>query len=650
MPKKVNKDNKPGLQNHNEVKDENPAPRGFSLLNYRVQAAILILIGFVFYCNTFSHEAAFDDRMAITDNEYVQQGVAGIPDILTKDAYQSYLEHKNGSNQLAGGRYRPLSLITFAIEQQLMGVDHGNETTNDKEVRIAKEMSIRHIINVWLYILSLIVLLYFLRTVVFPGQPLIAFLATLIFAIHPIHTEVVANVKSRDEILSVLFISLTFIKSFRYKETKKTGDLAMALLCFFLALHSKEYAATLIVLLPLAFYLFGKEPVSASVKATLLYLIPFALYLVLRLNAISAPAEGAENDVMNNPYLYATGMQRIATEIMILLNYLQLLIFPNVLSADYSYNQIPYTHFANPIVWLSLAVHLGLVAVMVLLFKKRHFLCFAIAFYLTNLLLVSNILFNIGAPMGERLIYHSSIGFTVAVAWLLYKGFGKLNIATISKYGLAGFMVILIVVSGFKTIERNKDWKNDATLFLTDVKKVPNSVLVNNNAAAACMNYAKQNIKDIPVRNEWFVKAIKYYDKAIAIYPKHILAHLNRGLCFFNMGMPERALPDWDTVRKYEPGHENIEKYLSIAGNYFFNQGMIYNKENKIDAAIIQFSKSVEANPKLPGPWYELGNAYYAAGKYDEADLALKKALQIAPDYPDAKKLYDRLKATNGVK
>ena len=236
---------------------------------FRFQALLLGAIAFLFYCNTFSHEYAFDDTMAIFDNEYVQQGVGGMHDILTRDAYQSYLEQKNGSNQLAGGRYRPLSLLTFALEQQFMGTNHEQETGNQKEQRIAEEMHVRHVINVLLYMLSVVVLLYFFRQVIFPAYPLAAFVAALLFTIHPLHTEVIANVKSRDEILSVLFITLTFILAFRYKRTHHIKDIILATVCFFLALLSKEYGITLIVLLPLSFYLFDKDSLPKSIRASL---------------------------------------------------------------------------------------------------------------------------------------------------------------------------------------------------------------------------------------------------------------------------------------------------------------------------------------------------------------------------------------------
>ncbi|MCD6012990.1 MAG: bacteriophage receptor, outer rane subunit [Flavipsychrobacter sp.] len=637
----------PALPNSTEAAKPANSISQFSLQHFRVQVFVLILIGFIFYVNTFSHEAAFDDRMAITANEYVQHGVAGIPDILTKDAFESYLEKKNGSNQLAGGRYRPLSLISFAIEQQMMGIPSDNESANEKEVRIAAEMHSRHVVNVLLYIISLIALLYLLRNIVLADFPMAAFIATLIFAIHPVHTEVVANVKSRDEILSVLFITLTFVKAYRYKETKRMRDILLACLCFFLALLSKEYAVTLIALLPLFFYLFKNEPLGFSIKTTLPYLIPFGLYLLFRFNAVTGPAEGAESNIMNNPYLYATIEQKFATQILVLLEYLKLLVFPNVLAADYSYAQIPYTDFSNPAVYLSMAVYAALIVAMVALLQKRNVLGFAIAIYLFNLLLVSNLFFNIGAPMGERLIYHSSVGFAIAAGYLLYKGFGQLNIARISKTGLAGFMILLIAVSAFKTIERNEDWKNDRTLFLADVVKVPNSALVNNNAAAACMIYAKANAASVQVRNDWFQKAIKYFDKAIAINPKHMLSYVNRGLCYYNMGKPEKALQDWDTVRKHEPDHENIRKYLHIAGQYFYAKGMKYRETSKNDSAIYAFNKSIEAVSEAPEVWYALAAAYYSMGNRDEAKKALQPILILDPNNADAHKFLNEIENKN---
>ena len=569
--------------------------RSFSLLGFRVQAIILALTALIFYANTFSNENAFDDRMAITANEYVHKGTAGIADILTHDTYQSYLEQRNGGNQLAGGRYRPLSIITFALEQQFMGTVDDIPASKKDDV-VAQQMHARHVVNVLLYMLSAIALLYFFRQVIFKDEPLAAFISAFIFVILPVHSEVVANVKGRDEILSVLFICLTFIGSFKYLRSKKTTDLLLALSCYFLALLSKEYGALLILLLPVAFYTFRKDTLADSVKQAMPYLVPLGLYLAMRMAAVSGPADGADSNIMNNPYLYASGAQKLATELWVMLRYIGLLFVPHPLIADYSFRQIPYTNFSNPLVWLSAILHISMVAAIPVLLKRRHILGFAICIYLLNLLLISNLFFNIGAPMGERLVYHASIGFAMAAGYFLYRGLKTKPISAQATI-LTAFCLIVALPAAYITMTRNREWKNDTTLFLADVKKAPNSALVNNNAAAACMGLAKINVRDAAARNDWFRKAVTYFDQALIINPKYTLARINRGLCYFNMQNPDKAYPDWDTVRTTAPTQPNLDQYLSVLSKYYLGEATKYAKSGKPDLALSMLQKSLAANP-----------------------------------------------------
>src|SRR3569833_2945034 len=99
-----------------------------------------------------------------------------------------------------------------------------------------------HFFQVFWFAVSLVILLWFLRECIFRGNTDIAFLAAFLFAIHPIHTEVIANVKSRDEIFSLMFICLTIIFYFRFDDTRTIKNLIWAGIFFFLALLSKEYA------------------------------------------------------------------------------------------------------------------------------------------------------------------------------------------------------------------------------------------------------------------------------------------------------------------------------------------------------------------------------------------------------------------------
>lgn len=106
----------------------------YSLHDFKVQAMLLGVLAFIFYFNSFFNEFAHDDGIVIVKNEYVQEGFTGIPKIMTRDAYDSYYRQLNTSNQLSGGRYRPLSIVTFAIEQQFLGT-----ISEDKVDSVLKE-------------------------------------------------------------------------------------------------------------------------------------------------------------------------------------------------------------------------------------------------------------------------------------------------------------------------------------------------------------------------------------------------------------------------------------------------------------------------------------------------------------------------------
>ncbi|MBC7555303.1 MAG: tetratricopeptide repeat protein [Taibaiella sp.] len=611
---------------------------GLSIFSFKVQAAIVALLGFVFYFNTFSNEFALDDRPIIVTNEFVNQGFAGIPKILTSDAFASYLNQQNSGNALAGGRYRPLSIVTFAIEQQFLGLPAPVEAaTNPKEpksnfvtpeaaAKIVRDMHVRHVVNVLLYIFSVIVLLYFLRTIIFPGNYIIPFLAAVLFVIHPIHTEVVANVKSRDEIMSLLFICLTFIYAFRYYDGRKRPDLTKSLVCYFAALLSKEYGLAMVLLLPFSVYVFRKETIHKSLSFVLPYLIPLVLYGLMRISSVGHGTSDAPDDIMNIPYLYASASEKIASIISVLFDYFRLLVFPHPLSSDYSFNQIPYSDFSSPVFWISLLFYSGLVGALVYFIKRRHVMAFAIAFYLFNLALVGNILVDIGAPMGERLVYHSSVGFVIALAYLLYQLFSAIKPAKIGMALLALLAGGIIVCSGFKTISRNADWKNDRVLFLHDVTISPKSVLILSNAGSASLEYAEEE-KDPQKKDKYFKDAIGFLQRAIAINPKFANGYQNMGVAYYKTGFTDRAVECWDSTKKYNPSHPLLPYVLSIASNYYYMEGIKHGKANEHAAAILSFQKAVHVNLTDGDIWYNLGYAHMLNKHYTEAAAAFERAL-----------------------
>jgi tetratricopeptide (TPR) repeat protein len=392
--------------------------------------------------------------------------------------------------------------------------------------------------------------------------------------------------------------------------------------------------------------------------------------LLKRYQAIPPVVESASKEVLNNPYLYAVGPQKLATEIASSLSYLRMLVFPNPLSADYSYAQIPYKDFSHPLVWLSIAVHGALLVIMVLFFPRRQALpsvpsaaakpaltadgrgiiCFAIAFYFAHLLLICNIIFDIGATLGERLIYHSSVGFAIAVAWLLYHGALKVKPVAVGQKALAGLLTIVILLSGYQTMSRNADWKNDSTLFTHDLKVVPNSVLVNANVAASYITLA-DFASDPVTKQKYLTDAVAILDHTLSIHKGFVAAYLNRGIAWYKLGNIDKCAENINMVRKLYPTYPTLPGMYKLISDYYLKTGWeLYGKNGRYPEAIEVYKRGLQVDSTSVDLWYNMGGAYYTNKQYPEAIQCFKTALKYQPNNPQAQNgLNAAMSVMNGI-
>jgi tetratricopeptide (TPR) repeat protein len=597
---------------------------------FNTKLIILAVLSFIIYANTLGNQYCLDDGIVIEKNMYVQQGFAGIGKIMTTDAYDSYYKEMNAGQQLSGGRYRPLSEVIFAIEHTIFG-----ESANNS---IAFQ---RHLFSVVCYMLAVLAIFYFLSKYLLKkfryGEDM-AFFATLLFAVHPIHTEVVANVKSLDEILSMLFICLTFIFSLRYIDSKKILDLIIGLISFFLSLLAKEYAVTLAVLIPMLFYLLRNKNLEGVFAASWPYFIVFAVYLVLRHRAVGFNGHVETPEILDNPYLLATHTQKIATEIFVLGKYLWLLIVPYPLICDYSYAVIPYQNFLSLPVILTILLYIAAIIWGIGLLVKRNVLAFPIFFYLFCLVLVSNLIMDIGATMGERLIFHSSLGFTILVSYGVFTLIKKWT-PDKKRVLVFGLSTILVIGFGYETMARNMDWKNDRTLFTHDVILAPNSTMLNGNAGARFIDMA-QHATDSATRVHKLDTAIIYLRKSIALHKRtaYVSSYLNLGDAYCAMQMPDSADYYWQIVKIAYPHYPNLQEYFGIVVKLYLAQAGRYGARHDYPAATQAIYKGIRVEPDNAELWYNLGGAYFTWGKYDSAYYAWNVTLQINPNYTEAKK------------
>ena len=639
------------------------------LKSLKVQIASVAILCFVLNYNTLSNEYALDDGIIIHQNLNVQAGVKGIGKILTTDAFQGYLDMVNSQSPLSGGRYRPLSIVTFALEQSFFGETHGLEyrehqkkladleTNGGSEKDIKTEMnvlqeiktkiekttlsiaSIRHAFQLFYFMISMLVLLYFLRKHIFSQNSILALITVLLFVTHPVHTEVIANIKSRDEILSFLFVILTLHFSFNYIQNKTQRNLLLLTISFILALLSKEYAMILPILIVIGWYTIAHKEKKEIMNTGLFCLVSIAvLFMYIRFTYFSnANTVNKITDVLNDPYLYASPVEKLASKVAIVLEYLRVLFFPKDLSSDYSYSHFEYIKFGNWKFIVSLLLYIGMGFGFYYSLKKRLKIAFPIAIFLGFFFLVNNLLFNIGATMGERLVYHSSFGLCLLIVMYGDSIYQKVTASnSIKQIAIVLLLLPVLTLFSFKTIERNKEWKSDATLFLADVKTVPNSALANSNAGTNIYNtifkkyYDKKNHTDAETKefeNQLKI-AIRYFDKALSIHENYVVAYMNRGLCYYYLKDKKSAGTDWSRAAELFNGPNNFLKQNSYI---YLQDGIFYGSKKQYKEALESLVIASKMNPNEATIFQNLGGSYYMTGQFKLSAAAFGRALTINP-------------------
>ncbi|MDR2801596.1 MAG: glycosyltransferase family 39 protein, partial [Prevotellaceae bacterium] len=242
-----------------------------------VYGLILALV-FAFYGNTLFNHYALDDTMVITQNEYVKRGLSNIPKILKYDTFKG--RYGDVAINLPGGRYRPLSVVSLALEYELFTdsetkqiiQDKLDKGQNDDDAALLVETPlpyVNHFVNILLYAITAVVLLFIMLRL-FPLESTtgwralfnVPVLTVIFFVAHPVHSEVVANIKGRDEIMTLLGALCALYFTLRWLDTNKLKHLVYASLAFLLGLFSKENAITFLVVIPITMYLI--RPCSAK--------------------------------------------------------------------------------------------------------------------------------------------------------------------------------------------------------------------------------------------------------------------------------------------------------------------------------------------------------------------------------------------------
>lgn len=621
--------------------------------NTRLHQVIILLLVALFYCDTLSLNYALDDRMVIMESKpVIEGGWSGIKSIFTEDTFSGYFGTEK--SLVAGGRYRPISQFTFLVEFQLFG-QHVKEQigdvsdfanlhnyTHEQYFADSHLPLVSHLFNI-LYFALLCLLVYQVMRKVFArytGEKWyqsLAFLAALLFAIHPIHTEAVANVKGRDEIFAMLGAMAALWCCLKYVDKHQWWYLLISFVAMLFGIFSKENAITFLAVVPLTLF-FYEQPnkKSADYAWTILpLLVASAIFIYVRYRVLgSFMPEDHTRNVLNNPFVNAQKINEIATVLLTWGIYFKLLVFPHPLTHDYYPWQLQVITPANPIVWVVLVASVCLLVYALMNLKKKTVLAYGILFFVITFSITSNLLFNVGTFMNERFVFIPSLGFTLIIAFGCYKMMTSKS-AVMQKSTLAALLVVTLLC-GAKTISRNLTWKDDFTLFLTDVNVSSNSIKCNISAGGSELQLWKRHHKERDKK-----MAYQYLGRALELDHNALNAYILLGELYFLDDRIEESCRAYTAAAQIDPLNKMVADNLAVAQNRLhasqFDKVDELLSQGRVEEALAFVNQKLQENPDDLVAMNVKGNVIGRGfHRYDEAIAIYKHILDIDPKFSSA--------------
>lgn len=551
--------------------------------------AIPVLLSLAVYANSLSNGFVYDDYATIIDNKHIGNLLKSLPSLFDR----SYFNIASGE-----ASYRPVATLSYYL---IYAVGELNATWY-------------HLFSVLLHAFN-VMLAYILAHKVIKNR-YSAMIAGLLFACHPALTEAVDAISYNEDLLTAAFFLLSVICYAGINTAAvKSGIPAfvLSLVCFLLALLSKEMAITL----PAVLFIYDQSIRDGGSRSLSLksiwrifkgriyfysgYLAVSFFYLYLRFVAFYNPGESIKP-------LYGSLIERIVYLPAHLFNFIKLAVFPAEPNADYV--------FAYPDGFFEISNLSGLFVVLALItaspvvYKKSKPIFFGIWWFLITLSPVYNLipLFN---PLADRYLYIPILGFCMAAAVVLNEVVkSKLNRPGLSITVTVILVICIVGLYSTVTIARNRDWKDGLTLWSKTVKSSPGS-----SVARGSLGHAYQQLGRLE-------EAIEQYKRAVAINPDDFKAHYNLGVVYAQQGHFDKAIQRYQRSIRANPAYPNAR----------FNLGVIYQNQGEIDQAINQFREVARLDPTDFQARNNLGVAYARQGELEKAVAEWEKVLELNPD------------------
>lgn len=505
------------------------------------------IIAVLVYANSLGNGFVTDDPGVILDNPVLQGSPLAVLNAMDTLSDTQLLPF-----------YRPFTYLTFAFEGRLHGFDP----------------LFMHLLNVLLHAFNVFLVYWLARSLFDDHRP--AILASMLFAVHPIHAESVNFLAGgRNTMLACLFVLLTYHAHQRSIERKNVYYALLGAGFFFLGVCSKELAMMVLPLILMREIMFAREH-GYDTRATMAlraapYIAATMVYLVLRWLALSkfgvqeSIIPGLTSGKMTALYDIPGLKERLIDNIYIVPRYLLTIVWPAALTPNYEIPRDLRAIAPQLIVgWSAILVLLAL-----LLGKARSkTTLFGLSWIVMFWLPVSGLFYFSIFEMADRYFYLPAIGLWIVIA---DQSLGLLRAGKITGRHALIAISILVAVLAAVTMRRNLDWKSDITLFTRMVTQYPDNAYGLHHLGAAQLvrndpndlDDGETNLKralDLAPNTE-FVQpllgyarlqrgdlegALKYLSDALALQPMDREARINRGITYEQMGRNREALADYE--------------------------------------------------------------------------------------------------------
>ncbi len=540
----------------------------------------ILIISFMAYLPSLQNGFVnWDDNFNIYQN----------PHITNISTWESFVESVKGIFTTGvNGNYNPLSILSFAFEKMIYGLDNPEWW---------------HLDNI---ILHLICVLLVFRIALALGLKLIpAAFCALLFGIQPMRVESVAWITERKDVLFGSFYLLAlyyYIKSVKLSFRKRYQLIILA--SFILALLSKIQAVALPLSMLLVDYYFDRKLSMKLVYEKWLY---FLLSLITGIVGIYfLRVIGALENEIFPPYFKR----------MFLGSYSYIVY---IIKSVVPYRMVPAYFYPDEIGWMVYASMVPALSIIGLIYyfflQKKKVIVFGLLFFTFNIMFLLQIISAGQGLMADRFTYIAYLGlffiYAFGVQWAL------------EKYGVFNKLIylaalLILGVFGYITYEQNKLWKNGETLWSHELKYYPRVPL----AWAYRGHYYKDEGR--------FKEALHDYNNGIAVKPDNPRAYYNRGNLYSSLisADPDAlrlALNDYTKAIQLSPG----------TSEYLVNRGAVYIKINMFDNALQDFNAAERIDPTDHYIYHNRSTIYINLGQYDKAQPDLEKYLNLNPYNPD---------------